>query len=265
MFDIKDHVIVITGGAGVLGSAMAAGLARVGARIAILDLNEEAAVSAAAQLPDALGVRCDVLDPESIRAAADAVIAHYGHVDALINGAGGNHPSATVTRDLAFFDVPLDAAQFVLNLNFLGSFLPSQVFGKHMAERGEGVILNISSMAATRPMTRVVAYAGAKAAISNFTAWLAVHLASEYDARLRVNALAPGFFLTEQNRYLLTDEATGELSPRGKLVIDHTPMGRFGDPDDLIGTVHWLLSDAARFVTGIVVPVDGGFSAYSGV
>ncbi|MFP4324304.1 MAG: SDR family oxidoreductase [Anaerolineales bacterium] len=236
-----------------------------GAKIAVLDLNEDAAKATATELPAAIGLRCDVLDRASIQAAAEAILARYGRVDSLINGAGGNHPSATVTPEQAFFDLPAEAAQFVFNLNFLGSFLPAQVFGAQMAAQGHGSILNISSMTALRPLTRVVAYGAAKAAINNFTAWLAVHLASEYDPRLRVNAIAPGFFITEQNRYLLTDAETGGLSPRGQQVVDHTPMGRFGEPDDLLGTVQWLLSDAARFVTGVVVPIDGGFSAYSGV
>ena len=265
LFSVQNQVIVITGGAGVLGSALARGLAEGGAKIAVLDLNAEAAQATAAELPDALGLRCDVLDRVSIEAAAEAILARYGRVDALINGAGGNHPRATVTNEQVFFDLPAEAVQFVFQLNFLGSFLPSQVFGKHIAQQGQGCILNISSMTSLRPLTRVVAYGAAKAAINNFTAWLAVHLATEYDPRLRVNAIAPGFFLTEQNRYLLTEADTGELTVRGGQILDHTPMGRFGVPDDLLGTVQWLLSDAARFVTGIVVPIDGGFSAYSGV
>ncbi len=265
LFSVQDQVIVITGGAGVLGSALARGLAAAGATIAVLDLDEDAAQATAAELPEGLGLRCDVLDRASIEAAAEVIVARYGRVDALVNGAGGNHARATVTPEQRFFDIPADGAQFVFNLNFLGSFLPAQVFGQHMAERGQGNILNISSMTALRPLTRVVAYGAAKAAVSNFTAWLAVHLASEYDPRLRVNAIAPGFFLTDQNRYLLTDRETGELTARGGQILDHTPMGRFGEPDDLLGTVQWLLSDAARFVTGIVVPIDGGFSAYSGV
>jgi len=166
---------------------------------------------------------------------------------------------------VSFFDLPADAVRGVFDLNFMGTLLPSQVFGKLMAEQGEGVILNVSSMNAFRPLTRIPAYSAAKAAVSNFTQWLAVHVAQEYSPNIRVNALAPGFFLTEQNRFLLTDEASGELTPRGRTIIEHTPMARFGDPEDLAGTVLWLLSPAASFVTGVVVPVDGGFSAFSGV
>jgi NAD(P)-dependent dehydrogenase (short-subunit alcohol dehydrogenase family) len=183
----------------------------------------------------------------------------------LVNGAGGNKKEATTSPDLSFFDLPPDAIQWVFNLNFLGTLLPSQVFGKLMNDRGEGVILNVSSMSAFQPLTRIPGYSGAKAAVSNFTQWLAVHLAQEYSSQIRVNAVAPGFFLTEQNRFLLTEVETGELTPRGQTIIDHTPQGRFGDPEDLLGAMFWLLSPASQFVTGIVVPVDGGFSAFSGV
>ncbi|OQY18457.1 MAG: D-mannonate oxidoreductase [Anaerolineaceae bacterium 4572_32.1] len=235
----------------------------------VLDLFEEAAQRVAddiaAQGGTALAVRCDVLDKASLEAARDAVLTRFGRVDILVNGAGGNKKQATTSPDLSFFDLPPDAIRWVFDLNFVGTLLPSQVFGKLMAEQGQGVILNISSMNGFRPLTRIPAYSAAKAAVSNFTQWLAVHVAQEYSPRIRVNALAPGFFLTEQNRFLLTDEASGELTPRGRTIIEHTPMGRFGDPEDLIGTVVWLLGDGARFVTGVVVPVDGGFSAFSGV
>ena len=186
-------------------------------------------------------------------------------MDILVNGAGGNHPKATTGPDMSFFDIPKDSLEFVSGLNLSGTILPSQVFGKHMVAANHGNILNISSMNAFRPLTRIPAYSAAKAAVSNFTQWLAVHIAQEYSPNIRVNALAPGFFLTEQNRFLLTDKETGELTPRGEQIMDHTPQGRFGEPDDLIGTAIWLVSDASKFVTGIVVPVDGGFSAYSGV
>jgi NAD(P)-dependent dehydrogenase (short-subunit alcohol dehydrogenase family) len=206
-----------------------------------------------------------VLDKGSLEAARDRIIAEFGGIDALINGAGGNKKQATTSPEMSFFDLPGEAVRFVFDLNFLGTLLPSQVFGRLMAESGGGVILNVSSMNAFRPLTKIAAYSAAKAAVSNFTQWLAVHLCQNYSAELRVNAIAPGFFLTEQNRFLLTDEKTGELTDRGKTIIDHTPMGRFGEPGDLTGTVIWLLSDAAKFVTGVVVPVDGGFSAFSGV
>jgi NAD(P)-dependent dehydrogenase (short-subunit alcohol dehydrogenase family) len=193
------------------------------------------------------------------------VLEQWGRVDILINGAGGNKKEATTTLDLSFFDLPADAVQWVFSLNFLGTLLPSQVFGKVMAEQGDGCILNVSSMSALSPLTRIPAYSAAKAAVSNFTQWLAVHIAQEHTPDVRVNALAPGFFLTEQNRFLLTQEGTGDLTPRGRTIIDHTPMAKFGAPEDLLGATIWLLSPAASFVTGIVVPIDGGFSAFSGV
>lgn len=269
LFGLAGKVAVVTGGGGVLCGAMSRALGRVGARVAVLDLFPKAAQQVADEIVtaggEALAVECNVLDRASIEAAADAVLETFGRVDLLINGAGGNKKEATTTPDLRFFDLPPDAVQWVFNLNFLGTLLPSQVFGQLMAEQGQGVILNVSSMNAFRPLTRIPAYSAAKAAVSNFTQWLAVHLAQEVSPYIRVNAIAPGFFLTEQNRFLLTDETSGELTPRGQTIIAHTPMGRFGDPQDLLGTVLWLLSPASAFVTGVVVPVDGGFSAFSGV
>jgi len=269
LFGLDGKVAVVTGGGGVLCGVMSRALGRLGAKVAVLDLFEEAAQKVAAgivaQGGEALGVQCDVLDRASLEAARDGVLGRFGRVDILINGAGGNRKRATTSPDMSFFDLPPDAVSGVFDLNFIGTLLPSQVFGKLMAEQGEGVILNISSMNAFRPLTRIPAYSAAKAAVSNFTQWLAVHVAQEYSPNIRVNALAPGFFLTEQNRFLLTDEASGELTARGRTIIEHTPVGRFGDPEDLMGTVLWLLSPAASFVTGVVVPVDGGFSAFSGV
>jgi NAD(P)-dependent dehydrogenase (short-subunit alcohol dehydrogenase family) len=212
-----------------------------------------------------MGVACDVLNKASIETAAQGVLAEYGRVDILINGAGGNKPQATTGTTQSFFELPAEALRWVFDLNLMGTILPCQVFGKIMAKQKSGVILNISSMNALRPLTRIPAYSAAKAAVSNFTQWLAVHMAQEYSSAIRVNAIAPGFFLTEQNRFLLTEEETGKLTPRGKAIISHTPMERFGLPEDLLGTVMWLLSPASAFVTGIVVPVDGGFSAFSGV
>jgi NAD(P)-dependent dehydrogenase (short-subunit alcohol dehydrogenase family) len=206
-----------------------------------------------------------VLNQEALKQAAQAVTSEFGRIDCLINGAGGNHPQATTRTDLSFFDIPEEALRFVFDLNLLGTILPSQAFGRQMAEQGAGVILNISSMSAHRPLTRVMSYSAAKAAGNNFTQWLAVHMAQEYSPRIRVNAIAPGFFLTEQNRFLLTEQETGRLTARGESIINHTPMGRFGEPQDLLGTVLWLLSPASSFVTGVVVPVDGGFSAFGGV
>ncbi len=269
LFSAEDRVAVVTGGGGVLCGAMSRALGRAGARVAVLDLVLEAAQRVADEVTavggQAIAARCDVLDKASVEAAARQVVEAFGRVDILINGAGGNKKQATTGPDLPFFDLPPDAVQWVFNLNLVGTLLPSQVFGKLMAEQGEGIILNISSMNAFRPLTRIPAYSAAKAAVSNFTQWLAVHMAQEYSPHIRVNAIAPGFFLTEQNRFLLTEGATGRLTERGQTIITHTPMGRFGDPEDLVGTVLWLLSPASAFVTGIVVPVDGGFSAFSGV
>lgn len=269
LFNLEGKIAAITGGGGVLCSQMALALGRLGVKVATLDLRPEAGEAVVREIVTAGGqavaITCDVLDKNQIIAAAQKVINVFGRVDILINGAGGNKAEATTSPDLSFFDLPAEAIQWVFNLNFLGTLLPSQVFGAHMAEQKGGVILNISSMNAYRPLTRVPAYSSAKAAVSNFTAWLAVHMAQEYSADIRVNALAPGFFYTQQNRFLLLDEASGELTPRGQQIIDLTPMGRFGDPDDLIGAMLWLLSPSASFVSGIVVPIDGAFSAYSGV
>ena len=269
LFDITDKVVVITGGGGVLCGAMAKALAQHRAKIAVWDLNEKAALGVADEIKsnnqEAIAVKCNVLDKGSIERAREKTVAELGEIDILINGAGGNKKEATTSEDLEFFDLPVEAVRFVFELNFIGTFLTTQVVARDMAKRGQGVILNISSMNAFRPLTKIPAYSAAKAAVSNFTQWLAVHLCQNYSKNIRVNAIAPGFFLTEQNRFLLTDEKTGELTDRGKTIIDHTPMGRFGQPEELIGTSFWLLSDAAKFVTGIVVPIDGGFSAYSGV
>ncbi|MBN1565068.1 MAG: SDR family oxidoreductase [Anaerolineae bacterium] len=275
LFDIAGQTAVVTGGAGVLCTEIVRMLAAHGIKVAILDLAGDRAQALADELnaayapdadsPCAIGIATNVLQRASIEAAAEQINATFGPVDILINGAGGNKADATTSAELPFFDVPPDAAQWVFNLNFIGTLLPTQVFGKAMAERGQGVILNISSMSAFRALTRIPAYSAAKAAISNFTQWLAVHMAQEYTPNIRVNALAPGFFQTEQNRFLLTDEQTGELTARGQQILDHTPAARFGDPEDLLGTTLWLLSPAAAFVTGVVVPIDGGFNAYSGV
>ena len=269
LYDFTGRSVAITGGAGILGGEMACALVGCGANVAILDREPALARRFARRLGSGTGRACviqtDVLDVEALRRSAETALKEFGSVDCLINAAGGNKPQATTGQDLSFFDLPAEALRFVFDLNMIGTILPSQVFGKLMAQKGEGVILNISSMSAYRPLTRTSAYSAAKAGVSNFTQWLAVHMAQEYSPRIRVNALAPGFFLTEQNRFLLTDEKTGELTERGRAIIAHTPMGRFGAPEDLVGAMLWLLSPASAFVTGIVVPVDGGFSAYSGV
>ncbi|HHR85417.1 MAG TPA: SDR family oxidoreductase [Candidatus Acetothermia bacterium] len=265
---LEGKVAVITGGAGVLCSAIAVGLAREQAKIVLLDIEQKRAqetlnrVRAAGS--DGLFIKTSVLSREELDNAARQTVEKLGHIDFLVNGAGGNHPKATTSAKVPFFDLPEDAIRFTFDLNFIGTFLAAQAFGKIMAKRKDGVILNIASMNAIRPLTRIPAYSAAKAAVANFTQWLAVHMAQEYSPRIRVNAIAPGFFLTAQNRFLLKDD-NNELTPRGRQIMDHTPGRRFGVPEDLIGTVNWLLSEEAQFVTGIIVPIDGGFSAYSGV
>lgn len=269
LFNVRGMAVVITGGGGVLCGELAQGLAQVGARIAVLDLSGEAAQAVAdgivAAGGEALAVACNVLDRRSLEAARDQVLQRYGAVDALINGAGGNKAEATTGPDQSFFSLDIKAFERVLDLNLVGTVLACQVFGQVMARQGSGVILNIASIVALRATTRVPAYSAAKAAVANFTAWLAVHLAQEYSTGIRVNALAPGFFLTEQNRYLLTDPQTGQATERGRSIIEHTPMGRYGEPPELLGATLWLLSPASSFVHGATIPVDGGFCAFGGV
>lgn len=269
IFDIDNKIVIVTGGAGVLGAGICRMLASAGATVAILDINLNAAKNLSNEILEAGGksiaLSCNVLDKTSIEKCANEILNQFGQIDILINGAGGNKPQATTGAEYSFFDLPEDAFKWVFDLNLLGSILPSQVFGRIMAKQKYGVVLNISSMNAFRPLTRIPAYSAAKAGISNFTQWLAVHMAQEYSPEIRVNAIAPGFFLTEQNRFLLTEKENGKLTMRGKKIIDHTPMNRFGIPADLDGTILWLISPASAFITGIVVPVDGGFSAYSGV
>ena len=268
-YDFTDRTVVITGGGGVLCGEMACALVGCNANVAILDRDPEMAERVVQRFEGIKGkylvAKGDVLSKDSLEQSAAEVIKHFGRVDCLINGAGGNNPKATTNSEQSFFSLPADSIKFVSDLNLLGTILPSQVFGRYMAEQKEGIILNVSSMNAFRPLTRIPAYSAAKAAVSNFTQWLAVHMAQEYSATIRVNAIAPGFFLTNQNRFLLTDKETGAWTARGKKIIDHTPMGRLGTPEDLLGAVLWLLSPASAFVTGIVLPIDGGFSAYSGV
>ena len=268
-FGLAGKVAVVTGGGGVLLGTISRALGRVGVKVAILDLVLEAAQKVENQIVsaggEAMAVKCNVLDKASLNHACQVVMERFSRLDFLINGAGGNKKEATTRSDLSFFELTPEAIQAVFDLNFMGTLLPSQAFGRVLAEQGEGVILNISSINTFRPLTKIPAYSAAKAAVTNFTQWLAVHMSQEYSDKIRVNAIAPGFFLTEQNRFLLTDEATGDLTPRGKTIADHTPMARFGNPEDLIGTVLWLLSPGAAFVHGIVVAVDGGFSAFSGV
>jgi NAD(P)-dependent dehydrogenase (short-subunit alcohol dehydrogenase family) len=276
--EFSNKVVVITGGGGVLCSTMAAALAKEGAKIAVLDLKEENAVKVAGEIVKAggtaVGFAANVLDAESLKSAHEKVRASLGACDILINGAGGNHPKGTTSKpylyaeDLVsdesiktFFDLDQEGIKFVFDLNFIGTLLPTQVFAKDMIGKEGASIINISSMNAFTPLTKIPAYSGAKAAVSNFTQWLAVHFSK---VGIRVNALAPGFFLTDQNRTLLTN-TDGSLTDRGNTIIEHTPMGRFGTPEDLIGTLLWLCGNGSKFVTGVVVPIDGGFSAFSGV
>jgi NAD(P)-dependent dehydrogenase (short-subunit alcohol dehydrogenase family) len=268
-FDVQGRTAVITGGSGYLGRAMASALAQAGVQVAILGRHGETAQTVAqtiqAEGGRALGVACDVLNRASLEQSREQITGTLGPVDILINAAGGNSPSATTSAEQRFFDLDAEAVSGVFGLNFTGTFQSCQVFGRDMTDRGQGCIVNITSMSGLRPLTRVPAYSAAKAAIVNFTQWLAVHMAQEYSPAIRVNAIAPGFFLTEQNRYLMIDAQSGAPTARGQTIVDHTPMGRLGEPDDLVGTLLWLVSPASSFVTGIVVPVDGGFSAYSGV
>ncbi len=269
MFDIRDTRVAVTGAAGILLGEVSRGLAKLGAKVAILDFNLEGAQQVAGEINDAGGsavaVHCNVLEPDSVQSACAETIDKLGGVDVLINGAGGNKKEAPCVPPTTFFELDPDAMRWVFDLNCVGTILPSQVFGRFFAEQGAGNIINTSSMSGFHPLTNVVGYSAAKAAVGNFTEWLAVYMAQRHDPGIRVNALAPGFVLTEQNRFLLTDEKTGEPTARGKLIIDNTPAGRYGAPEELVGTVVWLMSEASRFVTGIVVPIDGGFNAFSGV
>ncbi|MFN8257549.1 MAG: SDR family oxidoreductase [Bacteroidales bacterium] len=273
---LNDKTCVITGGAGILGTVMAKGLAALGIKIAIVDLNKELAIKLASEIEKetgtpCLGVSANVLEKSSLELAKFEINRKLGKIDFLINGAGGNSPKATsqienleIPEDFekSFYGLQLEGFKQVFDLNFIGTLLPTMVFTTDMFEAKKGAVLNISSMSAFRSLTKVPAYSAAKAAINNFTEWLAVHLAK---TGIRVNAVAPGFFLTNQNRFLLTDEKTGELTPRGHKILNNTPMAKFGEPEDLLGTVVFLLSDHASFVTGVTIPVDGGFNAFSGV
>jgi NAD(P)-dependent dehydrogenase (short-subunit alcohol dehydrogenase family) len=278
--NLKNQVAVITGGGGILCGAMAKAMAQCGAKVAILDLRPEMAQKIADEITKTGGVArafaCNVLEKSSIEQAHEQIKAAFGPVDILINGAGGNHPKGTTSKEflaledltakkegvVTFYDLTADGIQFVFNLNFLGTFLPTQVFSRDMALRKHGNIINISSMNAFKPLTKIPAYSAAKASVSNFTQWLAVHFSK---VGVRVNAIAPGFFLTDQNRALLT-QPDGSLTPRGNTITAHTPQGKFGKPEDLLGPLLWLLSDeGSGFVTGQIIAVDGGFSAFTGV
>ncbi len=267
-FDLTGRVAVVTGGTGTLGSAMARALAAAGAKVAILGRREAVAEEVAAAIREAGGeampLPADVRDPTALAAARERLETTWGRAHVLVNAAGGNRADALVHGERTLFDLDPEAFRDVVDLNLTGTLLPVQAFGEGMARLGRGSIVNISSMAARKPLTRVIGYAAAKAGVDNLTQWLAVHAARSWGEGVRVNAIAPGFFLGDQNRALLTNE-DGSPSDRGRTILEHTPMGRFGDPDDLAGTLIWLASDASRFVTGVIVPVDGGYDAFGGV
>jgi len=276
--DLRGKVCVITGGGGTIGRSLSEGLASAGVKMAVVDLTKELADAAAAFLRKefglkALGLEADVLDKDTLARAKERINQELGTIELLINCAGGNSPQATTQAEFfekdaagnlekTFYGLDIDAFRKVFDLNFLGTVLPTMVFTRDMIEKGGGAVLNISSLNSFRPLTKIPAYSAAKASINNFTEWLAVHLAK---VNIRVNAIAPGFFLTSQNRFLLLDETTGDLTARGTKILTSTPMGKFGSPEDLQGAALFLLSDLARFVTGVVVPIDGGFNAYAGV
>jgi NAD(P)-dependent dehydrogenase (short-subunit alcohol dehydrogenase family) len=268
LFSLEGRVAVVTGATGVLGGEMARGLARAGARVGVLGRREERAKEVAREISglggEAVALPANVLDEGQLRDARDTVLGRWGSVDILVNAAGGNVPGATLSGDATIFDLSREAFGEVFDLNLVGTLLPIQVFGEAMARGAGGCIVNVSSMAAERAITRVAGYSAAKAAVENLTRWLAVDLAQRYGDAMRVNAIAPGFFIGEQNRAMLTEEG-GSLTERGRTIVQHTPAGRFGEPEELVGTIVWLCSPAAGFVNGVVVPVDGGFGAFSGV
>ncbi|WP_027064622.1 MULTISPECIES: SDR family oxidoreductase [Maribacter] len=269
LFSIENKVILITGGGGVLGGEMANYLLSNGATIVILDYKDDIVNAAVEKLKtigdNVSGFVCNALEEESLIKVSDEIIAQHGKIDILINAAGGNMPGATIGVDQTIFDVNIDHFKKVVDLNLFGSILPAMVFGKEMVKNKQGVIINISSMTAQSAITRVVGYSASKAAIDNFTKWLSVELATKFGEGLRVNAIAPGFFIGNQNRNLLIDQETGNFTDRGDTIIRNTPMKRFGETDELNGTIHYLCAEASKFVTGVVVPIDGGFSAFSGV
>lgn len=266
---LSDQCIVVPGGSGDLGSVVVKALVQQGANVIILGRNRLKAKELIDQLDsfegEVLYIKADVLDKNTLIKSKKQIMDHYGKIDALINFAGGNDPQATTSKDQTFFELEENALYKTIRVNLIGTILACQVFSKQMAKRGKGSIVNVSSMSAFQPLTKIPAYSAAKAGVENFTKWLAVHLTQEYSRDIRVNAIAPGFFLTDQNRYLLQEKDTEKLSARGKKIIENTPMKSFGNPFDLVGAISWLLSDQAKFVNGIVIPIDGGFSAYSGV
>jgi len=267
--DLKSKVAVVTGGGGALCGAISEALADLGTKVAILDISSDAcnrkADEIAASGGQAIGIQCDALDKAGVERAVETVMAKYGRLDILINGAGGSRKECTTSPELTFFDMSPTDISSVLALNYMSAVIPSQVVGAIFADRQAGVILNITSIAGISPLTNTIAYSNGKAAANSFTQWLAVHMARTYSPNIRVNAIAPGFVLTQQNRFLMVDENTGEMTERAKAVIANVPMARFGEPKEIVGCVLWLVSDSASFVTGAIVPVDGGYTAFSGV
>lgn len=268
LFGVKDKVAVLTGGGGVLAGEMALGFLKSGAKVALLDINEENLEKKVKSFNktgnEIIGLKCNVLDEDNLKEVNSKILSHFGHIDILVNAAGGNMPGATIAPDQTFFDLEIDQFKKVTDLNLIGTVLPTLVFCKTMADQRSGSIINVSSMAVARAITRVVGYSAAKAAINNFTIWMAVEMARKFGDEIRVNAIAPGFLITGQNKALLTNE-DGTLTQRGKTIIESTPFKRFGNPDELVGAILWLSSDAAKFVNGAIIPIDGGFSAFSGV
>ena len=268
LFGVKDKVAVLTGGGGVLAGEMALGFLKSGAKVALLDINEENLEKKVKSFNktgnEIIGLKCNVLDEDNLKEVNSKILSHFGRIDILVNAAGGNMPGATIAPDQTFFDLEIDQFKKVTDLNLIGTVLPTLVFCKTMADQRSGSIINVSSMAVARAITRVVGYSAAKAAINNFTIWMAVEMARKFGDEIRVNAIAPGFLITGQNKALLINE-DGSLTQRGKTIIESTPFKRFGNPDELVGAVLWLSSDAAKFVNGAIIPIDGGFSAFSGV
>ena len=268
LFGVENRIVLLTGGGGILAGEMAAGFLQAGAKVILLDINEVGLNKKVESLKsfgnEIYGYKCNVLDEENLNEVKHIIVEKFGKIDVLVNAAGGNMAGATIGIDQTIFDLKMDQFKKVTDLNLNGTVLPTLVFGKVMSVQGKGSIINISSMATYRAITRVVGYSAAKAAVDNFTKWMAVELSAKYGSGLRVNAIAPGFLLTEQNRTLLTNE-DGSLTDRGKTIIDITPFKRFGEPSELVGTIIWLASDASQFVTGAIIPVDGGFSSFSGV
>lgn len=268
LFDLSGKTALITGGTGVLGTAMAIGLAQSGVAVAVLGRRSEAGELVVKQIKanggEGIFIQADVLDAAGLEKANDLLVSRYGKLDILVNAAGGNMPGAVIPPDKTFFDLEIPEFEKVVDLNLTGTVLPSKIFAKSMVANKKGVIINIASMSSFRSITRVVGYSAAKAAVMNFTEWLAIEMAKKFGAGIRVNGIAPGFFITEQNRNLLT-KPEGGYTPRGESAIRNTPFGRFGEPDELVGTLIWLCSDASKFVTGVTVPVDGGFNAFCGV